>query len=77
MLLHSLRAIKSTRKFNRPNSRKIFFEMVLAPKVAPKEGLQKLNGSLIVPLSTIELWGGIQQVLTLIERFQEHSRAHI
>jgi hypothetical protein len=51
--------------------------MVLAPKVAPKEGLQKLNGSLIVPLSTIELWGGIQQVLTLIERFQEHSRAHI
>ncbi len=68
MPLHFLRVIKGTQNINRPNSRKIILGMILAPKAALKEGLQKLNGSLIVPLSTTKLWGGIQQALTLVER---------
>jgi hypothetical protein len=36
---------------------------------------RKLNGMLKIPLNTTNLVGGIQQVITLIECFQEHSRA--
>jgi hypothetical protein len=52
MLLHLSRAIEGTQKLNKPNSKTNILEMILAPKTMPREGLQKLNRSLIVPLST-------------------------
>jgi hypothetical protein len=52
MFLHLSRAIKGTRDLIKPNSKKNLLETVLIPKTMPKEGLQKLNGSLIIPLST-------------------------
>ncbi len=68
MFRHLSRAIKGTRKLIKPNSKKNLLETVLIPKTMPKEGLQILNGSLIIPLSTSKLWGGIQQFLTFVQR---------
>jgi len=59
MLFHLSRTIKGIQELNIPNSKKIILGTVLVPNATPKEGLQKLNGSLNVPLITIELWGGI------------------
>jgi hypothetical protein len=59
MLFHLSRTIKGIQELNITNSKKIILGMVLAPTTMPKEGTQKLNGSLNVALSTIELWGCI------------------
>jgi hypothetical protein len=52
MFLHLSRATKGTRELIKPNSKKNLLETILIPKTMPKEGLQKLNESLIIRLST-------------------------